>query len=167
MRSRVCSTASATSTTCRCRFAALVGIGFGAVRRERAVLVLTAASVAWLVIEIAFAFRGFPATPRYMVESGAVTVVLAGVGVARVLGLASRLPLAVRPIPALAVAGLLVVLVPAVRNRVSVVRDTIHLRRTAGLKIDRLASVIALDGGAKRILACGTPVIARRAPGSA
>ncbi len=140
------------------QIAALVAIGFGVVRRERAVLVLTAASVAWLGIEIAFAFRGFPATPRYMVEPAAVMVVLAGVGVARVLGLASRLPLAARPLPALAVAGMLVALVPALRDRVSVVRDNIQLRRTAGVKIDRLASVIALDGGAKRILACGTPV---------
>ena len=96
------------------QIAALVGLGFGAVRRERAVLLLAAASVAWLVIEIAFAFRGFPATPRYMVEPAAVMVVLAGVGVARVLGMASRLPLPARPLPALAVAGLLVALVPAV-----------------------------------------------------
>ena len=140
------------------QIAALVGLGFGAVRRERAVLLLAAASVAWLVIEIALAFRGFPATPRYMVEPAAVMVVLAGVGVARVLGMASRLPLPARPLPALAVAGLLVALVPAARDRVGVVRDNIHLRRTAGLKIDRLASVIALDGGPHRILACGTPV---------
>jgi hypothetical protein len=140
------------------QIAALVGLAIGAVRRERAVLLLAAASVAWLVIEIAFAFRGFPATPRYMVEPAALMVVVAGVGVARVLAMASRLPLPARPLPALAAAGLLVALLPAVRDRVGVIRDNIHLRRTAGLKIDRLASVIALDGGAQRILACGTPV---------
>jgi hypothetical protein len=140
------------------QLAALVAIGLGALRRDRAVLLLTAAAVTWLVIEIAFAFRGFPATPRYIVEPAAVMVVLAGVGVGRVLGLAPRLPLIARPVPALAVAGLLVALVPTVRNRVNVARDSIQLRRTAGVKIDRLASVIALDGGAKRILACGTPV---------
>ena len=71
------------------QLAALVGIALAAVRRERTVLMLTAAAVAWLVIEIAFAFRGLPATPRYMVEPAAVMVVLAGVGVARLLGAAA------------------------------------------------------------------------------
>ena len=140
------------------QIAALVGIGFGAVRRERAVLMLAAAALAWLVIEIAFAYRGLPATPRYMDEPAAVMVVLAGVGVARVLGLTARLPLIARPLPALAVAALVVTLVPIGRDRVSVARHVINERRTTAIKIDRLASVIALNGGAKRILACGTPV---------
>jgi hypothetical protein len=140
------------------QLAALVGVGFALVRRERAVLTLAAAAVAWLVVEIAFAYRGFPATPRYMVEPAAIMVVLAGVGVARLLAMATRLPLVVRPIPALAVAGLAVALVPVARDRVRVARQAIQQRRIAGVKIDRLASVIALDGGAKRILACGTPV---------
>ena len=117
------------------QLAALVAIGLGVLRRDRAVLLLTAAAVTWLVIEIAFAFRGFPATPRYMVEPAAVMVVLAGVGVGRVLGLARRLPLIARPVPALAVAGLFVALVPTVRDRVNVARDSIQLRRTAGVKI--------------------------------
>ncbi len=140
------------------QLAALVGIGFGAIRRERAVLTLAAAAVAWLVIEIVFAYRGLPATPRYMAEPTAVMVVLAGVGVARVLELAPRLPFVARPLPALVVAGLIVALVPVGRDRVRVARATIKQRRTTGVKIDRLASVIALGGGAKRILACGTPV---------
>jgi hypothetical protein len=140
------------------QLAAFVGIGFGVLRRERTVLALTGAAVAWLLIEVAFAYRGFPATPRYMVEPAAIMVVLAGVGVTRVLGLTSRLPMIARPLPALAVAGLVVTLVPAGRDRVSVVRQAIQQRRETGVKIDRLASVIALDGGPKRILACGTPV---------
>jgi hypothetical protein len=140
------------------QIAALVGIGFGIVRRERAVLTLTAAAAAWLVIEIVFAYRGLPATPRYMAEPAAVMVVLAGVGVARVLALASHLPLVVRPLPALAVAALAVTLVPVGRDRVSVARQAIKQRRMTGVKIDRLASVIAVAGGPKRVLACGTPV---------
>ncbi len=140
------------------QFAALVGICLGAARRERTVLTLTAAAVAWLVVEIAFAYRGFPATPRYMVEPAAIMVVLAGVGVARLLAMATRVPLVARPLPALAVAALVVTLVPAGRDRVSVVRQAIQQRRTTGVKIERLASVIALDGGPKPILACGTPV---------
>ena len=55
---------------------------------------LAAGVVAWVVLEIAFALHGWPGLPRYMFEAGAVTIVLAAVGVGRLLSEppASRAP---------------------------------------------------------------------------
>jgi len=48
-------------------------------RRRIAILVLAAGALLWLVIEIAFALKGYPAVPRYMFEAGAVVGILAAV----------------------------------------------------------------------------------------
>ncbi len=52
-------------------------------RRNWAILVLAAGALAWLIIEVALAVKGFPAVPRYMFESGAVVAILAGIFIGR------------------------------------------------------------------------------------
>ncbi len=138
--------------------AAAVGICFAVVRRDRAVLALAAAAVAWVAIEIAFAFHGWPAEPRYLAEPAAVMVVIAGTGVGRLLAAIPPVRLPLRWAEFAVVLVLLGALAPAVRQRLDVVRTEINQRQVAGLKIDRLASVIARVGGADRILDCGTAV---------
>ncbi len=138
--------------------AAAVGICFAVVRRDRTVLALAAAAVAWVAIEIAFAFHGWPADPRYMAEPAAVMVVIAGTGVGRVLAAMPPVRIGLRWVEFAAVLVLLVALAPAARTRLDVLRAEINQRQVAGLKIDRLASVIAQDGGPDRILDCGTAV---------
>ena len=44
-------------------------------------LALAACVVVWVIVEIAFAYHGWPALPRYMFEAGGVVAVLAGVAV--------------------------------------------------------------------------------------
>jgi hypothetical protein len=65
--------------------AASLTVALAIVRRQRTTLVLAAGALAWLVIEIALALKGFPAVPRYLFEPGAVVAVLAGVFVGRVV----------------------------------------------------------------------------------
>jgi hypothetical protein len=93
-----------------------------------------------------------------MAEPAAAMVVIAGTFVGRLLAAAPRIPAPYRFAPVAAVLILLGFLVPVARQRFSVARAAVAQRRQADLKIDRLAGVIARDGGAARILACGTPV---------
>src|SRR5205085_5823767 len=52
--------------------AALCAVAFAAFRRNLLVLALAAGAVVWVIVEIAFAYHGWPALPRYMFESAAV-----------------------------------------------------------------------------------------------
>jgi hypothetical protein len=55
------------------------------VRRDRVWLTLAGAAVLWVVIEIAFAYHGWSAVPRYLMEPAAGLVVLGAGAVGRVL----------------------------------------------------------------------------------
>ena len=63
----------------------MLGVGLAALRRDRTSIVLAAAIVAWVIVEIAFALHGWPGLGRYMFEAAGVMVVLAGACVGRLL----------------------------------------------------------------------------------
>ena len=65
--------------------AALFTIVVAAIRRNRMILMLAGLAVGWVIVEIAFAYHGWPALGRYMFEPAAIGAVLAGVGVGWVL----------------------------------------------------------------------------------
>ena len=138
--------------------AALIGLGFAIARRERAIVVMAVATVAWVVVEIGLALHGWSAVPRYLIEPGAVMVVIAGTGVGRLVALAPDAAAPLRWAGPVLVLLLLVTLLPAGRNRARVARDEVKQRRDAGKQIDRLHEVIDRDGGPGKILACGQPV---------
>ena len=77
--------------------AAAFAVVLAAVRRNWIVLALGVGVVAWLIVEIAFAYHGWPALPRYMFEAAGVVAVLAGVAVGWLLG---DVPRIVRGVPA-------------------------------------------------------------------
>jgi hypothetical protein len=52
-------------------------------RRDRAWLILIGAALLWVATEVAFAYHGWPAAPRYLLEPAAVFGVLAAAAVAR------------------------------------------------------------------------------------
>lgn len=64
---------------------ALLTVAWAIWRRKLAILALAAGALAWLIIEIAFALKGYPAVPRYMFEAGAVVAILAAVFVGRIV----------------------------------------------------------------------------------
>jgi hypothetical protein len=141
------------------QLAALAGFAMAAIRRDRVVLVLGAAVILWLVIEIAFALHGWPAVPRYMFEAEGVTIVIAGVAVGWLLkdGIPVSSP-ASRWIGIGAVVVLAAFLIsPAISRLRFEHSDLIH-ERARTKQIGLLAGTINHLGGYKQILACGEPV---------
>ena len=143
--------------------AALIAFALAAWRRHRAVLMLTAATVLWVVIEIAFALHGWPGLVRYMFEAGAVVIVLAGVGAGWLLaGVPSPRLARWRP-PVWAGAALVVVLAASmVAEGVNHARDEhvdLRLQRARTAEIAALTPALNHLGGVARITRCGVPVV--------
>ncbi len=129
-----------------------------AIRRDRTSLALTGVAVLWVGIEIGFAYHGWSAVPRYMLEPAAVLVAIAGAGVGRELAawVSPRLMLRLAG-PATAVA-LVAGLVPATSAGVKVAHAAIKDAHVRAKQLDRLEDVIRRFGGAKRVRSCGQPV---------
>ncbi|MFZ0089339.1 MAG: hypothetical protein WAL63_07535 [Solirubrobacteraceae bacterium] len=139
--------------------AALVAVTIGVLRRDRLVVGLAGAAVLWVVIEIAFAFHGFPALPRYMFEPGAVAAVLAGIGVGWVL---TELPKLRPGLPQWAGVLLIVVLVatlvPGAITRLRTERHDLRAQRGRTNEIGLLQTTIDTLGGYRHARDCGEPV---------
>jgi len=138
------------------QLAALLGVGLAAARRDRVTLSIAGAGVLWVAIEIVFAYHGWSAVPRYLIEPAGVMVVVAGAAVGRVLadGRGSRM---LRWAGPLAVIGLLVALAPAARTRAREAQTDYRSARVHGKQVKRLDAVIARIGGADKVKACGQP----------
>ncbi len=138
--------------------AALLALGLAIWRRNRTVLVLTAATLVWVVIEIGFALHGWPGLVRYMFEAGAIVIVLAGVAVGWLLTSATRWP----SLPAWLGPALVVVLVASlVPAAISHARDEhadLQHQRKRTDEIAALTPAINRLGGAARLNACGEPL---------
>ncbi|MDQ6804061.1 MAG: hypothetical protein M3065_03635 [Actinomycetota bacterium] len=137
---------------------ALVALVIAVARRDRIPLFLAAAAALWVAAEIVFAFHGFSAVARYLIEPAAVMVVLAATAGGWVLAGTARFPRLSGAAGAVAVATLVATLVPAASQRVRTVRGEIHDAHRFAAQDDSLEAVIAREGGAARILACGQPV---------
>jgi hypothetical protein len=137
------------------QIAAGLAVAWAAVRRDRVALTLAGAAGIWVIIEIAFAYHGWSAVPRVLMEPGAVMIVLVGGALGRLLATPASLP---RWAAALAVLVLVATLVPTGVQRVKAARAEIAKRHRAGIKIDRLEAVIDRLGGPAKIKACGQPV---------
>jgi hypothetical protein len=152
--------------------AALLATAWAAVRRESVILLLAAAALTWLVVEIAFVLHGWPGVPRYLFEPVGVVCVLAGIFIGKMIlelpPLAARLTgprLGARMASQLGSwAAVLVVVVfagallPAARSRLHVERADLKHERARAKEINRLSTVVSRLG-ASRILACGQPNI--------
>jgi hypothetical protein len=152
--------------------ASAVGIVLATVRRDFETLGLAGAAALWVVIEIGFAYHGWSAVQRYMIESAAVMVVIAGGLVGRLLadgpewatvlhgfGAAGRWAgPAVRTLGPALVVVLIVSLLPAAHQRVRVWRNGVTKARHDAKVIKRLGDVIAKVGGGSAVLRCGQPV---------
>lgn len=138
--------------------AAIVGVVWAGVRRDRVTLGLFATALLWVVIEIAFAYHGWSAVSRYLLEPAAVMVAIAGGFVGRMIVDTAWWVAPLRWLGPLLVVGLLVALVPTARSRAHVWKYDIAKARQDAKVIDRLGDVIASIGGGSRVLACGQPV---------
>ena len=82
-------------------------------------------------------------------------IVVAGIGVATVLSFSGGMQ---RWLGIAAVVALVVSLAPYTRGTLRTDHGLVSQARHDALVLDRLGAVIADDGGAKRLLACGRPV---------
>ncbi|HWE13359.1 MAG TPA: hypothetical protein VG365_07610 [Solirubrobacteraceae bacterium] len=139
------------------QLAFLGGVVLAAVRRDRVTLGIAAAALLWVVIEIGFAYHGWSAVSRYMIEPASVMVVVAAGAVGRLLADTPRL-VVLRLLGPAAVVALLVTLAPAARTRVRTTHHEILKDRAAARRVDRLEDVIERDGGLRKIRSCGQPV---------
>ena len=139
--------------------AAALAVVLAAIRRKWIVLTLGVGVVAWLVVEIAFAYHGWPALPRYMFEAAGVVAVLAGVAIGWLLG---DVPRIVRGVPAWAgavIAALLVLaMIPGAVSRAHAERRDLGHERARTHEISLLATVTSAIGGSHHVLDCGQPV---------
>jgi hypothetical protein len=139
--------------------AALGAAALAVRRRNRLVLALAGGVVLWVMVEIAFAFHGFPALPCYMFEAGGVVAVLAGIGVGWAL---TDLPHLRRGLPWWSGIPIVVVLIaslgPGALARVRT--EHVDLRHERG-RTDQIAlpqTTIDSLGGYRHIDDCGEPV---------
>jgi hypothetical protein len=139
--------------------AALVALVVAAVRRDRVILTLAGVAVGWVIVEIAFAYHGWPALGRYMFEPAAIGAVLAGVGVALVLTELPRLRYGVPRWAGIPVVAVLVgALVPGAIARVRDERQDLRHERGRTHQIALLQTTTTVLGGARHIQNCGQPV---------
>jgi hypothetical protein len=139
------------------QLAFVCGIALAAIRRDRVTLAIASAAVLWVVIEIGFAYHGWSAVSRYMIEPAAVMVVVAAGAVGRLLAETPR-PVVLRLVGPAAVVALLVTLTPAAESRVRTAHRQILKERASAKRLDRLEDVIEREGGLRKIRSCGQPV---------
>jgi hypothetical protein len=139
------------------QLAMLIGVVLAVLRRDRATLLVVGAAATWLIIEVVFAYHGWSAVSRYMIEPAAVMVAVAGGGIGWLLAdmRTSKVLRWLGPVVAL---GLIVALAPDARSRVRTMRVLIEDSRHSAKEIDRLHRVIDDDGGPDAVKACGQPV---------
>jgi hypothetical protein len=139
--------------------AALCAVAFGVVKRHRTVLALAAGSVVWVIVEIAFAYHGWPALPRYMFEAAAAGAVLAGVAVGwALLELPRARPRMPRWAGVAVVAILAATLVPGAIARLRTERKDLSHERGRTHQIALLQLTTSALGGSRHIRNCGQPV---------
>ena len=141
------------------QLAALCAVIWAAFRRDRAVLILGAAVVAWVVVEIAFALHGWPGVPRYLFEPAGVMIALSGVLVGWLLIDAPRL----RPgwpswIGVPIVALLVISLLPGALTRARAEHKDVLHERARTVQIKKLSATLDALGGYRHVRACGRPV---------
>jgi hypothetical protein len=132
---------------------------FALVRRRWVVVALAVGAVGWVLVEIAFAYHGWPALPRYMFEAAAVAGVLAGVAVGWLMLEGSRIGHGVPRWTGAVVAGVLVIAVlPGARDRLRTEHADLVHEHARTHEITLLASTTIALGGSRHIRGCGQPV---------
>jgi len=137
---------------------ALASVMFAAWRRDRTLIALAAGVVVWVVIEIAFALHGWPGLARYMFEASAVLVVIAAVGVGRLL---SDPPSLSRSAGWAGIALVVVIfasLAPSALSRERTEHKDLLVQQKRTDEIGRLATTVSALGGAARLRPCGEPL---------
>jgi hypothetical protein len=135
----------------------VVGVGLAWVReRDRVVLGLAGAALAWWVIVVAMTLDGYPGLERFYLPAAGVACVLAGVAVARLAVLAGgawsgRGGLA---IAGAVVAGLVAVTVAVSIGQIDTARAQRAIAARAVTRLDGLSAAVRAVGGHRGVYPC-------------
>ncbi len=140
------------------QLAALIAVALGVRRRDRTVLALVAIIVVWVLVEIAFAYHGWPALQRYMFEAGGILIALAGVAVGRLLADPPKLSAPTGLLGIGLVALLSASLVPTIVHRGQFEHKDLRQQRRRTHVLNLLATDVGRLGGRDRLKACGEPL---------
>ena len=123
--------------------AAAVGVAIAWFKdRDRVVVGLAVAALAWVVLVVAMVVAGYPGLERFFLPAAGIFCVLAGVGVARVAGFAGG-GLATVGIAALLVA----VSIPLATSRIDTARAQKGIADRAVRRLDELSASVRAVGG--------------------
>jgi hypothetical protein len=143
---------------------AAVAVGFAWFRgRDRVVLALAGAALAWVVLVVGMVAVGYPGLERFFLPASALFSVLAGVGVARVALLAgSRIatPAGARATALVVAAAVLAVSIPLSSSRISNARAQKPIADRAVIRLDQLSDAIKAVGGHAAVYPCRSSVTA-------
>jgi hypothetical protein len=145
-------------------FFALVAVGLAwfRPRRDRLVLGLAAAIVAWWVLVVGMTLDGYPGLERFYLPAAALTCVLGGVGVVRVAALAgpwlaARVSGVSVALSGGLVAALLVLIsIPFTTSRADAVRAAEPVAARAVTRLDQMTAAVAAVGGHDAVYPCKT-----------
>jgi hypothetical protein len=137
---------------------ALVSVAIAALRRDRVTLGLTVVIVLWVIVEIAFALHGWPGLGRYMFEAAGIMVVIAGIGIGRLLIDGWSISPVAGWIGVAVVVVASVALVPPGVSRARSEHKDIVAQRARTKEIDRLSGSIRQLGGVAALRQCGEPL---------
>jgi hypothetical protein len=137
---------------------ALLSVAIAVVRRDRTTLALAAGVCAWVIVEVAFALHGWPGLGRYMYEPAGVLIVIAGVGIGRVLADSRRISAAVGWVGAGLVLVIVLALVPPAVSRARDEHRDIRDQRSRTAEINKLSGTVSRLGGPARLRECGEPL---------
>jgi hypothetical protein len=138
--------------------AAVIAVAIGWWReRDRLLVALGAAIVAWWVVVIGMTLDGYPGLERFFLPAAALTCVLGGVGLVRLGMLAGGLLERHRAAVAVVVTVVLVaVSIPLSTQRLSEARAAGPAAETAVTTLNHLDAAVAAAGGHRGVFPCKT-----------
>jgi hypothetical protein len=130
--------------------AAAIGVAIAWFKdRDRVVVGLAVGALAWVVLVVAMVVAGYPGLERFFLPAAGVFCVLAGIGVARVAGLAGGGAATVG-----LAALLLAISIPLATSRISTASAQKGIADRAVKRLDELSSAVRAVGGTKRVFPC-------------
>ena len=138
--------------------AAVLAVGLGWwQRRDRLLLGLGAAVIAWWIVVVGMTLDGYPGLERFYLPAAAVTCVLGGIGVVRISELAGAAAGARRgPVAAVVVLVLVLVSIPLASTRITETRAAIPAANRAVATLQHLDRAVAAAGGHAGVFPCAS-----------
>jgi len=130
-------------------------------RRDRVLLAIGTAILAWWVVVVGMTLDGYPGLERFFLPAAALTCVLSGVGIARLAELARHALNVTSELIAGAAALVLIALcIPFATVRWAETRDAVPAADAAVATLDSLDRAVAAAGGHQGVFPCLSSVAA-------